>query len=187
MRVKNPAIRNQIIQQAKITVEKNGADALNIRAIACECGISIGTVYNYFENKQAILFALTEELWSETLQAIGRLSSPSFLENLNSAYALLSESTHDFRGSLLFSMRQAGPKNIAEGKMRENIMTQKLQSTIQGWLLQDTAVTAWGPNFTPEQFSSFILSNIMAALTRREEEIGFFLEVCKRILYSPVS
>lgn len=182
MRVKNPAIRKQIVQQAKTTLEQSGPEALNIRTIASECGISTGTVYNYFENKQAILFALTEDLWSETLHAINKLSSPSFFKNLEAAYFLLSESTHDFRGSLLLSMRQGGPQNIAQGKMREHIMIGKLQTSIENWLLQDPSITVWSENFTPAQFSGFILSNLMSSLTKREENIHFLLQICQRVL-----
>lgn len=41
-------------------LEKDGADGLNTNKVAAIAGISIGTVYQYFPNRQAILLALAK-------------------------------------------------------------------------------------------------------------------------------
>jgi AcrR family transcriptional regulator len=47
-----------IFEAAARILQKQGLDALNTNAIAERAGISIGTLYQYFPNKQAILVAM---------------------------------------------------------------------------------------------------------------------------------
>jgi len=51
----------QLIFEATIRVlEKGGLEALNTNAIAASAGVSIGTLYQFFSNKEAILDALAD-------------------------------------------------------------------------------------------------------------------------------
>ena len=47
-----------IVEAAARILEERGADALNTNVIAERAGVSIGTLYQYFPDKQAILVAL---------------------------------------------------------------------------------------------------------------------------------
>ena len=48
--------KNQILEQARTILEKEGCAKLNIRQIAKLSGISVGTVYNYFPTKDLVIF-----------------------------------------------------------------------------------------------------------------------------------
>src|ERR1700742_3061037 len=52
----------KLIFEATIRLlEKGGLDALNTNAIAASAGVSIGTLYQFFPNKEAILDALADQ------------------------------------------------------------------------------------------------------------------------------
>jgi AcrR family transcriptional regulator len=63
LKEKTIALRKQHILEAAISVfERHGYRGATIKMIAEEAGVSDGTIYNVFENKEAILFAVLDAL-----------------------------------------------------------------------------------------------------------------------------
>lgn len=65
---------NAIVSAAAGSFQKNGYHATTIEAIAADAGVSVGTVYNYFGTKNAILMAVvirdTEHALTDAGEAI---------------------------------------------------------------------------------------------------------------------
>lgn len=65
--------RLEILNTARDILFKKGIDATSINAVARKAELSVGTIYLYFENKEALLAALQEEgldlLYSEIKKA----------------------------------------------------------------------------------------------------------------------
>jgi AcrR family transcriptional regulator len=51
-------------------IEREGADAVNTNLIAERAGVSIGTLYEYFPNKEAVLIAMARRQLAEDEQAV---------------------------------------------------------------------------------------------------------------------
>ena len=47
--------KEQILDRAMEIAMEEGIDAVNIRRLAASCQIAIGSVYNYFKDKNAII------------------------------------------------------------------------------------------------------------------------------------
>ena len=62
--------QEDILAISKKFILENGLPAFNIRAIAKECGISIGAVYNYFPSKSALITAAVESVWTEIFEPL---------------------------------------------------------------------------------------------------------------------
>ncbi|WP_392532219.1 TetR/AcrR family transcriptional regulator [Nostoc sp. C117] len=66
--------RNLILDTAADLLAEGGAEAINTNVLAEQAGISVGSVYQYFSNKEAILTALMErymqQLGSNTVAAL---------------------------------------------------------------------------------------------------------------------
>ena len=48
--IENP--KDMIFQSAKSIAKNKGIDKVNIRLVAKDCGIAVGTIYNYFPQKK---------------------------------------------------------------------------------------------------------------------------------------
>lgn len=70
-------VREQLIAEAKKQVRERGYKATTIRSIAAECGIGVGTVYNYFDSKDTLIASFMAEDWQNELGAISRSGAPS--------------------------------------------------------------------------------------------------------------
>ena len=57
------AVPGKILDTVRARVAAEGWEALNIRSIAANCGIALGTVYNYFPSREAILAAVIGRDW----------------------------------------------------------------------------------------------------------------------------
>ena len=60
----------QLIDEAKKQIQQNGYGAVTIRSIAKGCGVGIGTVYNYFPSKDALIATHLLEDWKDCVRAI---------------------------------------------------------------------------------------------------------------------
>ena len=61
--------RNLIVQQAGELFATAGFDATTVEDIAAACDVSVGTVYNYFGNKNTILLAHLEDEVGEMIRS----------------------------------------------------------------------------------------------------------------------
>ena len=55
---------DKILEQALIIAKREGIDKLSIRKLASACGIAIGSVYNYYPDKEALVTAVAEDFWN---------------------------------------------------------------------------------------------------------------------------
>jgi AcrR family transcriptional regulator len=62
--------RARILEGAGQVFAEKGYHNANTKEIAAAAGVAEGTIYNYFENKRALLFALLEEIASESLEGV---------------------------------------------------------------------------------------------------------------------
>ena len=62
------ARRNQILDAAAKVFAEKGFHPTTIKDIATEAGIALGTIYNYFENKTALLLGIFERMRESIIQ-----------------------------------------------------------------------------------------------------------------------
>nr|WP_302695454.1 helix-turn-helix domain-containing protein [uncultured Blautia sp.] len=57
--------REAILAVSRKLIQTQGWGAVNIRAVARDCNISIGSVYNYFSSKTDLISAVVESVWCD--------------------------------------------------------------------------------------------------------------------------
>ena len=184
MRKKDQEIQTALLASARRIACTDGVDAINIRNIASEVGVSVGTVYNYYDSKQAVLLALTEEYWQGVLEELQQsVTAERFPDQIAEITVFLRSRMNDCAEILMRSMHE-----FAEpGKERMAAMQQSLKRALLLRLQEDTAVreNIWNGALTMEAFAEFILQNILILLQQKGSDMQPFIEVIRRILYSP--
>ena len=64
------SMREQLLLTARRQVERNGYAKTTIRSVAAECGIAVGTVYNYFPSKDMLMATFVSEDWHACIRSI---------------------------------------------------------------------------------------------------------------------
>lgn len=178
--------KEKLLAAAKEIVFQEGADRLSIRCLSQKCGISIGSVYNYFPSKADLLFAVVEDFWKnvfhpEMCQMPETLSFPDFLEV---TYYRLSDTLEQFRMVFLSQLDLMCRHDKLNGKQIEEKYLQHMYYGSLAILKQDAKIPKeiWTDSFTPEKFMEFIFANIMVMLKAEEKDCSFFKEVVCRLL-----
>ena len=66
-----------LIREARKQLEEKGYAAVTIRSVAAGCGVGVGTVYNYFPSKDALLASYMLEDWNRKLECIRQTAAES--------------------------------------------------------------------------------------------------------------
>ena len=60
----------RLVEEARRQAAEGGYSAVTVRSVAAACGVGVGTVYNYFPSKDALLAAFLLADWKACLQAV---------------------------------------------------------------------------------------------------------------------
>src|ERR1044071_9850333 len=78
-----PDRREQILKAAMVCFAKRGFHQASMHDISSEAGISVGLIYRYFENKEAVISAMAERHKNEIAEVLKRArQAPTLLESL---------------------------------------------------------------------------------------------------------
>src|SRR5437764_11071877 len=79
----NPDRRSQILDAAVVCFAKRGFHQASMHDISAEAGISVGLIYRYFENKEAVISAMADRHKREINEVLERArQAPTLLESL---------------------------------------------------------------------------------------------------------
>ena len=63
-------LNGRLLEEVKLQLARGGYEAVTIRSIAKGCGVGVGTVYNYFPSKEALVAAYLLEDWTQCIEAV---------------------------------------------------------------------------------------------------------------------
>ena len=63
-------VKDQIICEAKRQIDRYGYESTTIRSVASECGIAVGTVYNYFKSKDMLVASFILQDWMSAVDSL---------------------------------------------------------------------------------------------------------------------
>jgi AcrR family transcriptional regulator len=147
MRTLNPVLhakaRGRILDAARAVFSEQGYHGASMAVVARQAGLGKAALYHYFKSKQAILIALHEDLWGETLARAAQLPPPRDLaEALRNAGRFYLEHFHQPKAEqmtrIVFSMGQQDPSLHARSA---DLIQPKVDGLIHA---------RFGPFFPPE-------------------------------------
>ena len=68
-------VRGMLIDEAKKQIATNGYENVTIRSIAKECGLGLGTFYNYFKSKDTLIATFLLEDWQQRIDQISEATA----------------------------------------------------------------------------------------------------------------
>lgn len=158
-----------ILEGAAQVLEAGGLAAFTTNAVAERAGVSIGTLYQYFADKNALLRALAEREMSTTLAAVAKALRGELETSVEGRVrAMVRAMVNAFHG------RQRARKAVVQAVMAQG-MTVEMLAPIAAFIAQSGAEAHRGlARLSPEQV--FVLSRALMGTVRAAvlEEQPFF-------------
>lgn len=92
-------IEDRIFLSAKELFYEKGYEHVNMKEIAKRADMAVGTLYNYFANKNELYFSVLEKSWNDTFEKLDLLQGRNVdeKEKLRSSIALIYDEVFDRR------------------------------------------------------------------------------------------
>ena len=178
--------KEEILKTSRELIQREGWSAVNIRSVAAACGVSVGSIYNYFDSKAALMSATVESVWCEIFH---RPEDGSVFQDTQACITWLYERMEygckQYPG--FFTLHSLGflGEDKSDGRQK---MQQTWQHILDGLCLvlkRDARVRpdAFTDQFTAEKFADVLFSLMLSALLRQDYDPTAVLEIVRRTLY----
>ena len=64
--------KEEILKNSRELIREKGWAAVSIRSVASACGVSVGSIYNYYDSKAELISATVESVWCGRGRISGR-------------------------------------------------------------------------------------------------------------------
>jgi len=91
-----PHIQEELLLRARALLKEEGYAALSIRRLAHECGVALGTPYNYFRNKDELVACIMMEDWHKVRARMDFAAANA--ANLEDGVAIMFQAIRTFVG-----------------------------------------------------------------------------------------
>ena len=102
--------KEKILENAKKEARSKGLEKIGMREISSASSVALGTLYNYFPDKESLIIATISSIWNET---IGNLKKPEGFVSALSVFMMLTRGTLEVIGLSLSSALDASISGIA--------------------------------------------------------------------------
>lgn len=177
-------LKEHILETAKSLAEIHGISNLNVRLVAKESGIALGTIYNYYPAKGELIAAVIADFWQTAFAGIdfAKVQSMDYLDSVEYIYFHLLGYLTGFRENWLDQLALLSTNDKMIGRMKEQEYFEKIFRIIRRTLEEGTDASS---KFSPdelEKLSRFIFVNMMSMLKKQERDFVFFKKLLGKIL-----
>lgn len=178
--------KEDILKTSRKLIQQQGWSAINIRSVAAACGVSVGSIYNYFDSKAALVCATVESVWREIFH---RPEDGAVFQDTQACivwmYGRMEYGCKQYPG--FFSLHSLGfmQEEKSDGKRRMQQIWQHILDELCFVLKKDAGVRvdAFTEQFTAERFADVLFSLMLSAFLRQDYDPAAVLEIVRRILY----
>ena len=178
--------KEEILETSRELIRTQGWSAVSIRSVAAACGVSVGSIYNYFDSKADLVGATVESVWCEIFH---RPEDADVFQDTQACIVWIYErmecGCRQYPG--FFNLHSLGymREEKADGKRRMQQTGQHILNGLCAVLKRDEKVRpdAFNVQFTAEKFADVLFSLMLSALLRQDYDPAAVLEIVRRTLY----
>ncbi len=178
--------REDILNASRDIARAKGLPAINMRGVAKDCGVSVGSVYNYFPSKAELVAATVESVWESIFHAGGHCSEDeSFIGTVEWFFNTVKRGSEDYPA--FFTLHAMGFKT-GDRQAGERVMNKFFVHMQQGLLHalekdKEVRPDAFNEHFTKEEFVGYVFSNVLMLRMNEAKSCALLAEMIKRAVY----
>lgn len=178
--------KETILQVCRGIVASRGLSAVTMRTVADECHIALGTLYNYYANKDELLLATVEDIWKDIFHmkndCLTEFSFPDYIKYIFECVQRGAENYPDFLTSHSVSIANSG-REKAKSTMQHcfDHIKERMLAVLQAD--DKVSKTAFSSSFEKSDFVDFVLDSILLLLVQKKKSCEVLGEIIQRTIY----
>lgn len=185
--MKSQSISKQdILRASRELARTEGLAAINIRSVAAACGVSIGSIYNYFDSKSSLLNAVVASIWSD----IFHHWEDAFIFQdtevcVNWIYSRLNYGANQYPDFFSLHSLDFLQEDKTEGKRMMQQIWKHILDALCSVLKRDDKIRpdAFNEELGLEKFADILFSLILSAILRKDYDSQAVVELIRKVLY----
>ena len=181
----NITSRDAILEACRRIVAERGMKALSMRLVADECHIALGTLYNYFADKDALVLATVESIWRDIFHGGGlNPAQASFTDCVKELFGRMQRGAQRYPGFLtghaigIAAAKRGEARSMMDGALA-HIRAGMLEALRSDPNVPERAFTA---ELSREAFVGFVLNHLLLLLMQEQPDCDALLEIIRRVL-----
>ena len=178
--------KEAILDKSRQLVTTKGWSAINIRTVAAACGVSVGSIYNYFASKSDLITATVESIWHDIFHFSERqMDFDSFADCVRWIFDSIKTGSEKYPGFFTSHSMHFLGDDKTDG---ERLMAQSwehIQKELINVLEKEKQIRpdAFNKHLTSQKFVDIVFSLMISALIRQNYDDSGVLELIKRVIY----
>jgi len=151
--------RSQILEAALVCFAKRGFHQTSMHDISGEAGISVGLIYRYFENKEAVISAMADRHKTEISEMLERArQAPSLLESLEILFtAHCCEDAPQVVSAFVVDLYAEASRNPHVADLVRDVLKTAMNG-VRDLIARAPEVQNTGNNLTPDDLAELIFA-----------------------------
>jgi TetR/AcrR family transcriptional repressor of uid operon len=151
--------RSQILEAALVCFAKRGFHQTSMHDISGEAGISVGLIYRYFENKEAVISAMADRHKTEINEMLDRArQAPSLLESLEILFtAHCCEDAPQVVSAFVVDLYAEASRNPHVADLVRDVLKTAMNG-VRDLIARAPEVQNTGNNLTPDDLAELIFA-----------------------------
>lgn len=184
----NPMATSQeeILRASRDLIRQRGWEAVSIRAVAEACGVSVGTIYNYFRSKDELIGASVESVWRDIFHHASDVDAfTDILTCIRWLYRRMAYGAAQYPHFFSIHSLRFAQDGRTQGREQMLKTWHHIRASLCAVIQRDSLVRpdAFNEAFSPETFANVLFSLMLSAMLRQDYDPSAVLEIARRVLY----
>lgn len=182
--------RDTIVDTAFALAKQDGLASLSVRAIAQDCSVAVGSIYNHFPDKAALVTEVIARFWASAVRQADEHAcfsyqrGESFVDFCRRAAAGLHEALTEFREGWLREVSALDARTRQRSKAAEQACFEHVRASLVRVIEADDAIDpAVFERVTPEALADFTWAGMLESLKAGEASCATLFALLERALY----
>lgn len=178
--------KEEILKVSRELLLEGGFSGLSMRAVAEQCGVAVGSLYNYFPSKSDLVSAVVGGIWEEILAPLRkRQEIPGFLEYVSGMFETIRNGNAGYPGFFSIHSLHFASEEKALGRQLMNDCFLSLKNEMLQILKEDGRVRrdVFGDSLSMETFVDYMFTLLISLLLRGETDCKALLILIQNSIY----
>ncbi|MDO4277165.1 MAG: TetR/AcrR family transcriptional regulator [Eubacteriales bacterium] len=178
--------REEILKVSRNMVLEKGMDSFSMRTVAGQCGVAVGSIYNYFPSKADLLSATIESVWEEIFKPLNSVSEfHTFVDCVTCMFETIKKGNESYPGFFTVHSLNFASEDKDKGKAMMKNYFDALEDRLVDSLERDKNIRkgVFQNKLSKRLFANYVFTLLISVLLRNKEGHEPLLEMIRNCIY----